>query len=266
MQDMTGRTSNFTAVAHEYDSTRHMPEAILSRCYDLLIAEGILPSSGLLLDAGCGTGQVSGPLAKRGIDIVGIDVSDAMIEVAAAKVEGCRRARYEIGDVRSLRFDDGTFDGVLFSKLLMHVEHWQMACRELVRVSKPGSSIVQIKDRGFFGNSVRREFSRRADALGFRSRFLGTSSSSNELPIYMANLGCKIQTFDDESLKWNHSITRREALEGFRKRLFAEFWYLPIPVYDRLLHDTSEWADREPGGFDAEEHLEPRLVVEVYRT
>ena len=38
-----------------------------------------------VLDAGCGTGRVAIELARRGIDVVGVDLDDAMLAVARAK-------------------------------------------------------------------------------------------------------------------------------------------------------------------------------------
>lgn len=45
--------------------------------------EGIGPRS--VLDAGCGTGRVAVELARRGIEVSGVDVDVAMLEVARAK-------------------------------------------------------------------------------------------------------------------------------------------------------------------------------------
>jgi len=38
-----------------------------------------------VLDAGCGTGRVAIELARRGIDVVGVDLDDAMLAAARAK-------------------------------------------------------------------------------------------------------------------------------------------------------------------------------------
>ena len=40
---------------------------------------------GSVLDAGCGTGRVAIELARRGIDVVGVDVDGSMLDVARAK-------------------------------------------------------------------------------------------------------------------------------------------------------------------------------------
>jgi SAM-dependent methyltransferase len=43
---------------------------------------------GSVLDAGCGTGRVGVELARRGIDVVGVDADPEMIQAARAKAPG----------------------------------------------------------------------------------------------------------------------------------------------------------------------------------
>lgn len=263
---MTGRTSDFSTVAGRYDATRHVPEEALTGCYEALRRGGMLPSIGTMLDAGCGTGQISIPLCRSGLRVVGIDFSEAMVRIAASKVEPGCPARYEVGDARAIAYDDGAFDGVVFSKLLMHVEDWKGCCREFVRVAKPGSHILHLIDRGTYADSVRREFTRRIDTLGFKDRFPGAVSSSGDIPAHMASLGCEARSFREDHLSWHRHVTRRQSLGCFRERLFAEFWYLPIEVYDRVLSDVNGWAETQLGGLDEPERLSGYLIAEVFRT
>ena len=66
-----------------------------------------------VLDVGCGPGRHSLALARRGIDVVGVDHSDVFIELAreAAKNEGLG-AQFRRVDVRALDEHDG-FDAVI---------------------------------------------------------------------------------------------------------------------------------------------------------
>lgn len=45
---------------------------------------GLLGPPGRILDAGCGTGRVALRLAEQGYDVVGVDVDEAMLDVARA--------------------------------------------------------------------------------------------------------------------------------------------------------------------------------------
>src|SRR2546422_10042026 len=50
-------------------------------------------ANGPVLELGCGTGRVTRPLARAGIDIVGVDRSDAMLARAARRAKAPRPTR-----------------------------------------------------------------------------------------------------------------------------------------------------------------------------
>ncbi len=52
--------------------------------------EEALSSGGPVLELGCGTARVAIPIARSGIDVVGVDSSPAMLEVARTKVDDAR--------------------------------------------------------------------------------------------------------------------------------------------------------------------------------
>ncbi|MEB3185908.1 MAG: class I SAM-dependent methyltransferase [bacterium] len=65
-----------------------------------------------LLDVACGTGAVAVACARRGIDVVGIDASEAMLEVARARARHWGvPVDYQLQDMRSLHVP-GPFDVV----------------------------------------------------------------------------------------------------------------------------------------------------------
>jgi SAM-dependent methyltransferase len=63
-----------------------------------------------LLDVGCGPGRHALAFAARGIDVVGVDISDAFITLAAT--DAPPNARFERADARCLTYD-GDFDAVI---------------------------------------------------------------------------------------------------------------------------------------------------------
>lgn len=262
-----GPTSDFSAIASRYDATRDLPRHQLLACYDRLVERGLFPVQGSILDAGCGTGQISLALAERGYDVLGLDISDTMVGLARAKVRPGWRARYAVGDVRAIPGGDGRFDAAVVSKLFQHVADWQLACHQLIRVVRPGGWIVQINERGAFGNAVRRYFSRCADDLGYSGRYVGLDPHSDgELTAFMRRLGCVAMRWDMSDLKWTIAITYGEAARRIQERLFAEFWYLPDDVHERLVAAVTAWVDAQPDGRGTVEQLRPFLVVEAFRT
>lgn len=267
MSQTLGPTSDFSPVASRYDATRHIPEDRLLTCYDRLIAQGLFPAGGTVLDAGCGTGQISLPLAKRGYAVRGFDIAAEMVALARSKCPADSSARYETADVRALPVADDAVDAVVVSKLFMHIADWQAACDELIRVARPGAPIVHIRDRGAFGNCVRRHFTDRVRAAGHARLFLGPEPHADgAVASYLTAQGCTATALDMKDIGWRFSVTAAETIRGLRERIFAEFWYLPEPVYAEALAGTLAWAEAQPGGMDHAETMAPWLAVEVFRT
>ncbi len=262
-----GPASDYSRIASRYDSTRDLPKEHLIACYARLVERGLMPNRGAILDAGCGTGQVSLPLVEQGYDVHGIDIAAKMIEIARTKVQPGGRAHYAVGDVRDIALHAGSIDAVVVSKLFQHIEDWKGVCRELIRVVRPGACIIQINERGAFGNAVRRYFARRADELGFAGRYLGLNPHGEaELRAHMKAEGCDAIPVDASDLRWTTSISYGEALGRLLEKLYAEFWYLPEAVHRQLIAETSAWIETHPEGRATIDRLTPYLVVEVFRT
>ena len=74
-----------------------------------------------ILDAGCGAGDLSVELARRGADVVGIDLSPEIIRFATDRVpafDGSGRVTFCSGDM--LAPDLGTFDAAIAMDSLIH--------------------------------------------------------------------------------------------------------------------------------------------------
>lgn len=73
-----------------------------------------------VLDAGCGVGQVSAELARRGAEVVAVDISASLLEVARDRTPDdiAHRIEFHAGDM--LNPDFGTFDHVVAMDSLIH--------------------------------------------------------------------------------------------------------------------------------------------------
>jgi SAM-dependent methyltransferase len=113
------------------------------RALDRALAD--VPAPGRILDLGTGTGVVALALAERypGADVVGVDLSPAMIEEARRKVapEDAGRVRFEVGDASALTCPDGDFELVVLSNMIPFYD-------ELARVAAPGATLVLSFSRG----------------------------------------------------------------------------------------------------------------------
>src|SRR6201984_2276552 len=67
-----------------------------------------------VLEVGCGTGYFTQELARSGADVIAIDVSPELLEIAKAKCSASN-VRYEIQDACALTYPHATFDSVVGS-------------------------------------------------------------------------------------------------------------------------------------------------------
>jgi magnesium-protoporphyrin O-methyltransferase len=75
-----------------------------------------------VLDAGCGTGAMAAVLAARGAEVVGVDISPALIEIAEARLPEALRARvtFRAGDMLDPAM--GRFDAVMAMDSLIYYD------------------------------------------------------------------------------------------------------------------------------------------------
>ena len=92
-----------------------------------------------VLELGCGTGYFTRELACSGANIVAVDVSPDLLEIAKAN-SSAPNVRYEIQNAYELSYPDAVFDSVVGSSVLHHLEI-EKAIREIYRVLKPGGTI-----------------------------------------------------------------------------------------------------------------------------
>jgi ubiquinone/menaquinone biosynthesis C-methylase UbiE len=103
---------------------------------------------GPVLELGCGTGRVSLPLARAGVDIVGIDRSAAMLERARSRCAPDRSTHtsgaiwFVRGDIRSLPLRDASCSAVLapygILQSLIHPRDLTATLAYVARVLTPG--------------------------------------------------------------------------------------------------------------------------------
>lgn len=258
-----GASSDYSRIADLYDATRNVPADVLREGYARARRADLLPAAGLVLDAGCGTGQMSLPLAAMGYDIRGYDLSAAMAEVARRKV-GSLRARYAVADVKELPEADATFDAVVVGKLFQHVGGWERGIGEVVRVLKPGCCLFLIDERGGFKSPVREHLGRLVDAAGFAVRLPGTRDP-DEIARAVAEAGCDPVSFDASGLTWENEISFGETLDQLKARTFAEFWAVPDEAYEQAIAETEAWIETQPGGRANAATIRPQLSIVVFR-
>lgn len=119
-----------------------------SKFYELacnVISEYFEKTNGLVLDAGCGTGEKSMHLSMHGYEVVGVDIAQvALIDAQKKCQENHFSDKIKLMQVnlQKLAFSDAAFGAIVIWGVLMHVPNLEEVVAELCRVLKPGGKIV----------------------------------------------------------------------------------------------------------------------------
>jgi ubiquinone/menaquinone biosynthesis C-methylase UbiE len=125
--------------------TEYIPEYEASEKHWLLFFSPEEVKGKAVLDSGCGTGIFSIIFAKNGAgQVTGIDISPGSLGTAESLKQkfGLTNARFEQQDMLHLPYDDASFDIVWAWGTVHHTTDPLGAIDGLIRVLKPGGSIL----------------------------------------------------------------------------------------------------------------------------
>jgi SAM-dependent methyltransferase len=111
---------------------------------ELVDSFGIEPGTAVL-DVGCGDGTTALPIARRGADVLGVDIASNLVAAGNARAEaaGLHNLRFQEGDASDLaRLADSSFDLVVSIFGAMFAPRPFDVAKEMVRVTRPGGRII----------------------------------------------------------------------------------------------------------------------------
>ncbi len=114
-----------------------------------LLRRYALPEAPEILDAGCGTGEITVRLAELfpRARIVGVDVLDEHLERARERAGGYGdRVRFENRSVYELGYPSDAFDLVVCRHLLQAIPQTERVLRELLRVARSGGTLHLVSE------------------------------------------------------------------------------------------------------------------------
>ena len=141
----------FNNISKTYDFLNHF----LSLGIDIIwrkkaIAELKNDNPKQILDVATGTGDFAFESLKilNPDKIIGVDISQGMLDIAAQKIEKRRLSnKFEVrlGDSEKLLFDDDTFDAVTVAYGVRNFEDLEKGLSDMLRVLKPGGKAVILE-------------------------------------------------------------------------------------------------------------------------
>jgi SAM-dependent methyltransferase len=111
-----------------------------------------------VLDAACGTGNLTIPAARRGAMVTGLDIAPNLIDAARrASADAGVQIRFDTGSAEAMPYADASFDAVISMFGVMFAARPEQTLAELVRVTRRGGIIALAcwTPTGFIGEMLR---------------------------------------------------------------------------------------------------------------
>jgi demethylmenaquinone methyltransferase/2-methoxy-6-polyprenyl-1,4-benzoquinol methylase len=135
----------FATIADRYDLITVLLSYGQDRRWKQRLVTLAAPSGARAVDLATGTGDIAFALSKAGADVVGVDVTLRMIQLANLKKDDGQRApSFMVGDMTALPFQRASFDVVTAGYGLRNVPDLRAAIDEIHRVLKPGGAALSL--------------------------------------------------------------------------------------------------------------------------
>lgn len=104
--------------------------------------EKLIAPTDEVLECACGTGLLSGVIAKKCKRLIATDFSENMLKRAEKKYGACHNVQFEQGNILALRFPAECFDVVVAANVIHLLDEPDRALQEMERVCRSGGRLI----------------------------------------------------------------------------------------------------------------------------
>lgn len=244
----------FDPMADVYDDTRVINERCFNSFLDFLTEKYPPSRYPNLLEPGTGTGRIGIPLAKRGYQVTGVDISSKMLNVLANKLSRRKDSVpfvFQKADVTDLPFQNATFDITIAVHLFHLIRNWQRAISEVFRVLKPGAPIICLTTgTGLEIPAINDRYRAICAEYGHPAKPVGLPHLS-ELKEYFKNLERQVEFIEN---RWQWTTTTRvdEEFHRIRLRYYGLTRLVPRAIHLKVVRKLKRELLKEYGTLDTE--------------
>jgi ubiquinone/menaquinone biosynthesis C-methylase UbiE len=238
---------SFDRVADEYDATRFLPETVREAVVERMVSTASLGGEDWFLDAGVGTGRFALPMARRGVNVLGVDVARNMMRRLLQKHPPANLyvAR---ADLRRLPVRSRSISAVLVAHVLHLIADWRWVLLECQRVLRQDGVLFLLYESGK-RFPAREYYIQLAGERGLLRPTLG-AQSTDEVLEFVRDLGGAVTLIEHPSLQWLARRTHREVLHELDKRTYSQLWDITDEAHHELMEHTRRYVREQFGSED----------------
>jgi ubiquinone/menaquinone biosynthesis C-methylase UbiE len=255
----------FDRAAPLYDATRGYPPDVAEQIGAAIVEAANAQPATRFLEVGVGTGRIALPIARKGYDYTGVDISEPMLDRLRAKVAEVQQERIGastlpihlhlvMADMTALPFSDASFDAVIAVHVFHLVHPWKQAVEEVLRVLRPGGVFLHCWDEslGSDAHEVQERWMQIVRELGSEVRMVGAERRSM-VTDYLRERGLEVETL--RTAIWEvQERSPRDAFDYIAQRIWSRTWLVPDEVFTASIQRLESWAINHYGA----EYTTPR--------
>ncbi len=146
-----------------------------------------------ILDIGCGPGISAKYFIEKGLNVVGIDFSEKMIEIAKSKVP---QGTFFVMDLKNINTIQNVFDGIYLQNVLLHIPKKEVGAvlKEIVKKLKNGGCVyISVKEKTPNGPE---EYVKVDNDYGYKVERFFSCFTKEEIKQYLNDLQLEILFFN----------------------------------------------------------------------
>ena len=248
----------FDRAVEYYDKTRSLSSASMDKLVPLIRRS---VGDGPCLEIGVGTGRIALPLQEGGTDMVGLDLSQAMMQRLVHNAGGELPFPLVSADASSLPFVDDSFAAALAVHVLHLVPAWRRALEELGRVIRPSGALVIDIGRQTQGpfRALLAEF---AAAAKIPDRHRGVKDT-DELDAALAGMGASLM--GTEVIEEVRYASYSKTIEALERGTYSITWAADQATRTEAANHTRRWAEARYGPLDTRYDYKLKIALRTYR-
>jgi ubiquinone/menaquinone biosynthesis C-methylase UbiE len=253
---------NFDRAAAAYDATRGYPPDVAEQIGAAIVEAASAQPDTRFLEVGIGTGRIALPIARRGYDYTGVDISEKMLDQLRAKAqmlqqEAARasapplRLHLVPADMTALPFPDASFDVVVAVHVFHLVSAWRQAVEEVLRVLRPGGLFLHCWDEyiGPEAHPLQERWAQAVREVGGEVGMVGVPRRS-QVSDSLRERGLTVEML--RTVIWTTESSPKDEFDYIARRIWSRTWLVSDEVFSASIRRLESWAI---------EHYGPRYTI-----
>ncbi len=254
---------SFNQMVQLYDETRVFDVGCFNSAVDYLV-ERFPPSVfSKLFEPGIGTGRIAIPLAERGYQVTGVDISEEMLELLNRRLIQMKRSlpiSFHAADVIRLPFPNDTFDIAICVHVFYFVRRWKKAVQEILRVLRQdGPLVLMHTGTGAEVPEINTRYRELCAEQDYPIKDIGVKSTG-EVVNYLRNLGFNTEEIRDR-WQWTHHIQLDRALHYMKSRAYSFTTLTPEKIHSIAIDKLESEIKKQYGNLNSKVKITNQIYL-----